>query len=63
MVICLFLGKIPYCEDTGLLEVSESLVKSLVMELGWDNNGKEMIKAKDLDGNKKEKCFGFLING
>ena len=63
MVTCLFLGKIPYCKDTGLLEVSESLVKSLVMELGWDNNGKEMIKAKDLDGNKKEKCFGFLING
>jgi len=33
------------------------------MELGWDNSGKEMIETKDLDGNKKEKCFGFLING
>jgi len=39
------------------------LLKVLTVKSGWDNNGKEMINAKDLDGNKKEKCFGFLING
>jgi len=31
------------------------------MELGWDNNGKEMINAKDLDGNKKENVLGFWL--